>query len=93
MNMETRIMARIQGETTSRGAKKAFSTRRPDWSGLTQREDVARDLEDVAKARARMTELGTQEKATLEKFGGDSLGEARANHASYLARLTERGLW
>lgn len=30
--------------------------------------------------------------AALEKFGGDSLNETRGNHASYLSRLTERGL-
>ncbi|HZF67039.1 MAG TPA: chorismate synthase [Gemmatirosa sp.] len=28
--------------------------------------------------------------AWLEKFGGDSLGEVRRNHAAYLARLAER---
>ena len=30
--------------------------------------------------------------ATLEKFGGDAVGETRANVEHYLARLTERGL-
>ena len=30
--------------------------------------------------------------AALEKFGGDSLGETRTNHAAYLDRLEQRGL-
>lgn len=30
--------------------------------------------------------------AVLEKFGGDSLGEVKAAHDRYLARLDERGL-
>ena len=30
--------------------------------------------------------------AALEKFGGDSVAEVQRNHASYLARLRERGL-
>ncbi len=29
----------------------------------------------------------------LEKFGGDSVAETAANHAAYLARLADRGLW
>ena len=28
--------------------------------------------------------------ALVEKFGGDSLGEMRRNHAGYLSRVTER---
>jgi len=30
--------------------------------------------------------------ASLEKFGGDSLGETRRNYEAYLKRVAERGL-
>ena len=55
-----------------------------------QRSDVCAVPAAGVVAEAMVALVLTE--AVLEKFGGDSLGEVKAAHARYLARLDERGL-